>query len=168
MKSVFLPAEIIEYVFQKMAENDSKMAFRKINSLNRFYNSSYTRDAILCKMIPETSMDAASANGNISLLNFHLHNKRFTPVYTEAAINSASANGHAHVLEWWKQSNLPLLYNESAVEMANKKEQFDVLKWWTSSGLFLKWKKSPFKQVIQNGSLAAYEFWKSTNALLVY
>ncbi|KAI0343735.1 hypothetical protein BDW22DRAFT_1204154 [Trametopsis cervina] len=46
------------------------------------------------------------------------------------AIDGASRHGHVVSLEWWYNSGLPFLYTEAALEMASAKNHIEVLSWW--------------------------------------
>ncbi|UKZ81017.1 hypothetical protein TrVFT333_008784 [Trichoderma virens FT-333] len=51
-------------------------------------------------------------------------------VYDTEAIDGASKNGHVHILQWWKQSELPLLYTKVSLEQASGNGLISVLEWW--------------------------------------
>lgn len=51
------------------------------------------------------------------------------------AMNDASDFGHVDVLQWWKDSGLPLLYGTSALQNAIERQHEEVVDWWRNSGL---------------------------------
>ncbi|KAK4187226.1 hypothetical protein QBC35DRAFT_452541 [Podospora australis] len=55
--------------------------------------------------------------------------------YDTEALNGASTRGFVHVLDWWRQSDLPLKYTESAFEGASSKGHVHVLEWWREASL---------------------------------
>ncbi|RDW75341.1 phosphopantothenoylcysteine decarboxylase-like protein [Coleophoma cylindrospora] len=55
--------------------------------------------------------------------------------YTAEAIDGASKSGFVHVLDWWRQSGLPLKYTEAALEQASSKGHLLVLEWWKHASL---------------------------------
>ncbi|UKZ85564.1 uncharacterized protein TrAFT101_001419 [Trichoderma asperellum] len=57
----------------------------------------------------------------------HFQNRH---VYSTEAIDGASKNGHVQVLQWWKQSGLPLLYTKVSLEQASSNGHIPVLDWW--------------------------------------
>ncbi|KAH6610643.1 hypothetical protein Trco_000663 [Trichoderma cornu-damae] len=57
----------------------------------------------------------------------HFHNRH---VYDTEAMDGASKNGHIQILQWWKQSELPLLYTEVSLEQASGNGLISVLDWW--------------------------------------
>ncbi|KAF2091609.1 hypothetical protein K490DRAFT_70418 [Saccharata proteae CBS 121410] len=76
--------------------------------------------------------DKASALfGRVEILEYWRTSPTFlNKEYTVEAIDGASRAGYVHVLEWWRQSGLPLKYTEAALEQASSKAQLDVLDWW--------------------------------------
>ncbi|KAL7946559.1 hypothetical protein V8C42DRAFT_321030 [Trichoderma barbatum] len=57
----------------------------------------------------------------------HFQNRH---VYDTEAMDGASKNGHVHILQWWKQSELPLLYTKVSLEQASSNGLISVLNWW--------------------------------------
>ncbi|KAL7790460.1 flavoprotein [Trichoderma ceciliae] len=57
----------------------------------------------------------------------HFQNRH---VYGTEAIDGASKNGHVQILQWWKQSELPLLYTNVSLEQASGNGLILVLDWW--------------------------------------
>ncbi|KAF4627928.1 hypothetical protein G7Y89_g10228 [Cudoniella acicularis] len=55
--------------------------------------------------------------------------------YTAEAIDGASKSGFVHVLDWWRDSGLPLKYTESALEQASSKGHIHVLEWWKQASI---------------------------------
>jgi hypothetical protein len=51
----------------------------------------------------------------------------------------ASNHGHIHVLEWWFQSNLPVIYSAHSLDTASVNDHVNVLDWWLNSSLKLKY-----------------------------
>lgn len=53
-------------------------------------------------------------------MNLTQHYSNLKLRYTMYAMDSASKNGHIHILNWWKQSNLKLEYSSNAMNWASK------------------------------------------------
>lgn len=53
--------------------------------------------------------------------------------YDEGALNQASWKGHIHVLQWWKDSGLPLRIGD-VMDWATIGGHISVLEWWKHSG----------------------------------
>lgn len=50
--------------------------------------------------------------------------------YTSETLDGASNSGFVDVLEWWRESGLPLKYTDMALEKASAKGHVHVLEWW--------------------------------------
>ena len=62
-------------------------------------------------------------------------NSEFKFKYNENAINSASENGHVHILEWFKNSGFEFKYNKQSIKMACKHGHTHILEWFEKTGL---------------------------------
>jgi hypothetical protein len=96
-------------------------------------------DYLKRKVIPQVadaSMDAASAKGQIDLLNWWKASG-LEVIYSSAALNEASKNGHLDVLDWWKTSGFKMKYTSAAIFDAVKNGHSKVLDWWNKSGLMI-------------------------------
>ncbi len=79
------------------------------------------------------SPDSASANGQISLLQWWKDNGMAT--YSRRSMDHASAQGHIVVLEWWIASGLECKYSHRAMDWASHAGLVNVLDWWQSCPL---------------------------------
>ncbi|KAI8806515.1 hypothetical protein BJ742DRAFT_870416 [Cladochytrium replicatum] len=103
-------------------------------------------------------MDEASSKGLARLLDHYLSNRERPCEYTDKSIDSASANGHVSVLEWWRNSGLELMWSEDAFDEACPTRNIGVLTWWKSSGLELK--PLPMDLASEEGHVDVLEWWK--------
>ncbi|MCJ1450799.1 hypothetical protein MMC28_001133 [Mycoblastus sanguinarius] len=55
--------------------------------------------------------------------------------YSSEALDSASKACFIHILEWWRNSGLPLRYTEAALEQASSRGHIEVLQWWRGASL---------------------------------
>lgn len=80
---------------------------------------------------------ASAVHGKTSILEWWYTSPSFSTnkEYTNEAMDGASQAGFTQVLEWWRQSGLPLRYTEAALEQASAKGKIDVLEWWRKAGL---------------------------------
>lgn len=90
---------------------------------------------------PHQLLNLASKEGSIIALDI-LHTRKYNR-YSVDAIDNASANGHVHVLNWWKSSGHELKYSNRAMDSATMNERIDVLNWWVNSGLPLSFTLAP-------------------------
>lgn len=76
---------------------------------------------------------ASSVFGRMELLEFWRTSPSYlTKEYNMEALDGASRAGFVQVLEWWKNSGLPLKYTEAALEQASSQGHIEVLEWWKS------------------------------------
>ncbi|KAK2858454.1 hypothetical protein FQN49_004723 [Arthroderma sp. PD_2] len=77
---------------------------------------------------------ASAIYGNTALLDWWLHCTELPKKdYLTDAMDSASRAGFIQVLEWWRNSGLPLLYTERALESASAEGHIPVLSWWRNA-----------------------------------
>ncbi|KAL1632186.1 hypothetical protein SLS56_003920 [Neofusicoccum ribis] len=81
--------------------------------------------------------DKASAIfGRVEILEYWRTSPTFlNKEYTVDAVDGASRAGYVHVLEWWRNSGLPMKYTEAALEQASSKSQVEVLEWWKRASM---------------------------------
>jgi hypothetical protein len=80
---------------------------------------------------------ASSSFGRAEILEWWLNCKVFErtpdtfrdPSYINA-VNNASAAGFVQVLDWWRNSGLPISYTSTALEQASSKGMIASLEWW--------------------------------------
>lgn len=114
----------------------------------------------------EGSVECASTNGNIDMLNWLRDNTSF--LYSKKAINNASKNGHNHVLDWWKKSGLPLIYTATAMNCASGYGHVETLNWWKNSGLELRYTKESIDSATVGKHIKVLEWWKNSGLTLEY
>uniref|UniRef100_A0A6C0E8B3 Ankyrin repeat protein n=1 Tax=viral metagenome TaxID=1070528 RepID=A0A6C0E8B3_9ZZZZ len=107
----------------------------------------------------------ASYYGYTNVLEW-LKNSGLPLKYYKGALNRASQNGQVAVLEWWKNSGLPLKYSEKALEYASQVGHINVLEWWKNSGLELKYSDRSIKWAAFRWQSAVIEWWKNSGLKL--
>ncbi|KAI8801494.1 hypothetical protein BJ742DRAFT_578790 [Cladochytrium replicatum] len=94
-------------------------------------------------------------------------------MWTDRAIDEASANGHINVLDWWLNRDddstwkPQISWTSAAIDMASANGHVEVLKWWhnvstRNPNWKLKWTKKAMDLASQTGHVASLEWWKSS------
>ncbi|QTF49633.1 hypothetical protein qu_742 [Acanthamoeba polyphaga mimivirus] len=114
-------------------------------------------------------MDFASSLGKIDFLD---KTRSLKLSYTNKSLDEASINGHISVLNWWKHSGLKLKYTELSIDGASGRGHIDVLNWWLNLAIYSKIKFKYTQQAInsasKNGKTDSLEWWKRTRLPLIY
>jgi hypothetical protein len=103
---------------------------------------------------------------NVNILQWLVNNNFSMGDFTITSenINQASYNGHINVLEWWKNSGLPLEYDQDIIfYLITKNDQVKALEWWKNSGLTLK-----NNRLLIFKSTEVVEWWKNSGLKLKY
>uniref|UniRef100_A0A6C0E880 Ankyrin repeat protein n=1 Tax=viral metagenome TaxID=1070528 RepID=A0A6C0E880_9ZZZZ len=109
-----------------------------------------------------------SEYGRVAVLEW-LKNSGLPLQYDDTALRFASSNGQVAVLEWWKNSGLELKYNKYALNYASCYGEVAVLEWWKNSGLPLKYSEDALDWASHNGhQIAVLEWWKNSGLELKY
>lgn len=79
---------------------------------------------------------ASAVFGQTKILEWWRRSPSFlTKEYNTDAIDLASKSGYVHVLQWWRDSGLPLRYTDAALEQASAQGRIEVLDWWRSASI---------------------------------
>lgn len=79
---------------------------------------------------------ASAVFGRVEILEYWRTSPTFlNKEYTVDAVDGASRAGFVHVLEWWRNTGLPMKYTETALEQASSKGQIEVLEWWKKASM---------------------------------
>ncbi|KAB2569049.1 putative phosphopantothenoylcysteine decarboxylase protein [Lasiodiplodia theobromae] len=79
---------------------------------------------------------ASAVFGRVEILEYWRTSPTFlNKEYTVDAIDGASRAGFVHILEWWRNSGLPMKYSEAALEQASSRGQIEVLEWWKRASM---------------------------------
>ncbi|KAL8994068.1 MAG: hypothetical protein Q9188_007170 [Gyalolechia gomerana] len=77
---------------------------------------------------------ASAVFGQTAMLDWWRRSPSFlTKDHNTDAMDLASKAGYTHVLQWWRDSGLPLRYTDAALEQASAQGQVEVLDWWRSA-----------------------------------
>lgn len=92
-------------------------------------------------------------------------------VYDTEAVDGASKNGHVHILQWWKKSELPVLYTKVSLEQASGNGLISVLDWWRETaaaldnGIVLK-PGSALLWAARNGRADVLRWWHASGIMM--
>lgn len=114
--------------------------------------------------VPIPSMQWASEKGVVSVLEWWKQSG-LPLMYDHCAMDAASMNGHLAVLEWWKQSGLPLEYSRVAMDWASTKSHMPVSEYWEYSEIQRHYDEFAIREVEKNGNMAVLEWWCNHSGL---
>ncbi|KAI9854911.1 MAG: hypothetical protein M1813_000634 [Trichoglossum hirsutum] len=79
---------------------------------------------------------ASAVFGRVEVLEWWRISSSFlAKEYTTDAVDGASRAGFIHILDWWRESGLPISYTEAALEQASSKGNIEVLEWWKAASM---------------------------------
>ncbi|KAI9317783.1 hypothetical protein DFJ73DRAFT_880348 [Zopfochytrium polystomum] len=143
---------------------------------DRFYLATLLRlldvQAASFRHLHRFEFNRATATGDERLLDLLLRqalaDNREPTGYTEEAINEASAEGRIAMLQWWKESGLPLKYGSRAIVDASFNGHIKVLHWWKKSGLALEYSTRTLDSASACGRTDLLQWWKDSRLKLEY
>ncbi|KAI9321943.1 hypothetical protein DFJ73DRAFT_803092 [Zopfochytrium polystomum] len=110
-------------------------------------------------VLPPCLVDYASQFGHVPLLQWF--KESCLPIrYTSAALTTACGNGHTRVLDWWKASGLELKYDAGTI-INRCMYNREMLDWWWNSGLLVEWRADIGRAPANNvpGIVDALQWW---------
>src|ERR1700744_4006768 len=108
----------------------------------------------------KSSIEKASANGHIDVLNW-LKNNGFEFKYINDAINSASKKGHIAVLDWFKNSGFQFKYTNYTIDWASSNGYVAVLNWFKNSDFEFKYTSDAIYWASIYGHVAVLNWFKN-------
>lgn len=100
----------------------------------------------------------ASVNSQVHILSWLKDYDPTNNFYTTEILDATSSLGLVNILEWWKNSGLPLKYSTDAMDKASINGHIRVLEWWKNSGLPLKYTKK-----VKVDSAFVIQWWKNSS-----
>ena len=101
-------------------------------------------------------------------IDFYKHKiKPYDIYYSAFPLLSATIQGHIHILEMWKQSNLELYFVRDIMDYV-KINAVSTLNWWLNSGLPISYSSQAINLASMHGNIEVLEWWKNSNLPLKY
>jgi hypothetical protein len=127
-------------------------------------------------------LNSVFRKGKVKVLDYLKSRLELTPALLQNVhpMYIGSATNNVNVLEWWKNSGLPIEYNENVLRYASKKAHFDVLDWWLNSGLPLIYDEDILDYLLilrdwwddskrlDNAEIDLLNWWKNSGLTLKY
>uniref|UniRef100_A0A6C0E8V4 Ankyrin repeat protein n=1 Tax=viral metagenome TaxID=1070528 RepID=A0A6C0E8V4_9ZZZZ len=119
-------------------------------------------------IITEVYIERLCSMGRIDILEY-LKNTHQN-LDSKFALFDAAAHGQIGVLEWWKNSGLPLKYSDNATELdvASENNHINVLEWWKNSGLPMTYTNCAVNSASSRGYFYVLNWWKNSGLPLKY
>jgi len=108
------------------------------------------------------SIDRASANGHVHILQWWLDNKVSNMYYTSDAFDHATACGYIDVLKWWINSRLKIKYTDSAIVSASHYGYINILSLFKKTGLITKYVHFVLEIAFENYKFEVLDWWKKS------
>jgi len=106
----------------------------------------------------------ASTTGNLDVLQWFTNNKIIPNFNVNSILIGASEHGHIHILNWIKQFILEFSYDNTPIHLAILNNHINVLEWWKNSGLPIKCDKNIvrriFDGIIEKHSIPIIGYYK--------
>ncbi|GAA6016065.1 hypothetical protein JCM11491_000657 [Sporobolomyces phaffii] len=112
------------------------------------------------------AIDEASRHGQVQVLDFW-RDSGLPLNYSEAALDSATIKRQLGSLEWWKNSGLPLKIGY-VLDFASMEGSTVCLDWWADSGLAVRYSKAALYSLSKNGNVTLLDWWQHSRFNLVY
>jgi hypothetical protein len=114
-------------------------------------------------------IEALIYKNKIDVLEYLLKNHKLKLLHdVPNAMDIASYSDCTDVLDWWKNSGLPLKYSESSLGIASALGNVNILEWWKNSGLPLKYSKIPVDDGSLNGHVNVLDWWFNSGLKFKY
>ncbi|KAJ3121850.1 hypothetical protein HK098_003335 [Nowakowskiella sp. JEL0407] len=111
-------------------------------------------------------MDRASGAGFLEILKWLKDESGMEIKYSDNAIYWASYNGHVDVLEFWKNSGLPIFEQMNPytnfLDVATHNGHVDVLEWWLKSGYKLQYSYDGYMFAKMSRKRELIEWWEKS------
>ncbi|GAA5942167.1 uncharacterized protein JCM15063_002027 [Sporobolomyces koalae] len=168
------------HVLDYLARHDAPQLRAQLRQLLPVVASAWGRTTVLewaqhslalggLKPDPKTTaeaIDEASRHGQVKVLDFW-RNSGLPLYYSEAALDSATIKRQLGSLEWWKNSGLPLKIGY-VLDFASMEGSTVCLDWWADSGLPVRYSKAALYSLSKNGNVRLLDWWQASRFSLVY
>jgi hypothetical protein len=118
--------------------------------------------------IDSSYVKGACAVGNIELLTYLFIN--YINMFDDHAtcLHIASTHGHLHVLNWWKNSKLPIHFSNNLLHVPHD-SCVNILEWWRNTGAKIEcYHESLINHASIDGHIEILNWWKNLGIPLKY
>jgi hypothetical protein len=111
--------------------------------------------------------ELASDSNQVNVLEW-CKNSNIPLDYSEKTLDRASIQNYTEVIAWWFNSGLPLRYSTKSLDGPSRNNHPDVLQLWFSSGLPLKYSTNALEWASEKGHVNILQLWFNSGLPLKY
>lgn len=101
-------------------------------------------------------------DGSADMLDWWNSKSGLKGTYTKMALYHLSCAGNVHLLDWWRESRLPLVYDKEVLIGATRYGKVQSLEWWLKSGIPITYTFFDIEEAIEDAAMgreASEQWW---------